>query len=65
MGPVVLDTHILLWYLFDPKRLSSTALNAIRQSLAEGHLRNVGDAVNKFAKEAGRGDLNYAVFQLK
>jgi len=37
MGPVVLDTHILLWYLFDPKRLSNTALNAIRQSLAEGH----------------------------
>ncbi len=38
MGPVVLDTHVLLWYLFDPKRLSSTALDAIRQSLAEGHL---------------------------
>lgn len=37
MGSVVLDTHVLLWYLFDPKRLSSTALNAIRQSLAEGH----------------------------
>jgi hypothetical protein len=30
-----------------------------------GNLRNVGDAVNKFAKEAGQGDLNYAVFQLR
>jgi len=30
-----------------------------------GNLRNVGEAVNKFAKEAGRGELNYSVFQLK
>jgi len=32
MGAVVTDTHALIWYLFEPKRLSSVARTALLQA---------------------------------
>lgn len=34
MGAVVADTHALIWYLFEPKRLSSAARTALLQAEA-------------------------------
>src|SRR4051812_46257589 len=36
MGAVVVDTHALLWYLFEPQRLSPAALSSIRQAVSVG-----------------------------
>lgn len=33
---ILLDTHVLLWLLLEPKRLSASAVVAIRKSLATG-----------------------------
>jgi len=33
----VLDTQTAIWYLLGPKKLSPTALHAIRQALSKGH----------------------------
>jgi PIN domain nuclease of toxin-antitoxin system len=34
---LLLDTHILVWWLADPKRLSREQIRAIRASLSRGH----------------------------
>lgn len=36
MSAIVIDTHILLWYLFDPAKLSPAALKAIMQAESDG-----------------------------
>jgi PIN domain nuclease of toxin-antitoxin system len=36
MKSVVIDTHILIWYLFAPQKLSEAALEAIQQCLQQG-----------------------------
>jgi PIN domain nuclease of toxin-antitoxin system len=36
MSAVVVDTHALLWYLFDPNRLSPDASNAFDQAATSG-----------------------------
>jgi len=33
---ILLDTHVLLWLLLEPRRLSASATAAIRKSLATG-----------------------------
>ena len=37
MSAVVADTHTLIWYILEPKRLSELALNTLEQAIVEGN----------------------------
>jgi PIN domain nuclease of toxin-antitoxin system len=36
MSDLIADTHVLVWYLFQPARLSSAALSALRNTASGG-----------------------------
>jgi PIN domain nuclease of toxin-antitoxin system len=38
MGNIVADTHVALWILSDPERLSAPAIEAVRNTVAAGDL---------------------------
>lgn len=37
MTAIVIDTHVLIWYVFDLNRLSEKALNALEQTVHNNH----------------------------
>ena len=38
MSSVVVDTHVLIWYICDPDKLSTSALNALDRATNTGNL---------------------------
>jgi PIN domain nuclease of toxin-antitoxin system len=52
---ILLDTHVLLWLLLEPKRLSTSAAAAIRKSLVTGGLAIASITLWELAMMIARG----------
>ena len=54
---IVLDTHVWLWWLHDPKQLSRRALNAIKKAEQESAVRVSSISVWEIAVKTRLGKL--------
>lgn len=58
---IVLDTHVLIWWLDDPSKLSTRARRAIRRSAADGSVIVSAISLFEISTLLRRGRLQLAV----